>query len=70
MTKKTIEIIAKKYDVRVSVKKEQCKKIYGLHGFPNDVKKCLAEIEILAPHYFTEKGESGYYLYNGNYSWI
>ena len=65
MNIKTIERIAKKNGVRVSVRKEQGKRVIGLHGFLTSIQEIVQQIS----GYYIEKTESGYYLYSDKAIW-
>lgn len=64
MTLKTIKKIAGE-TVRVSVKKEQGKRVIGLHGFLSDIEYVLRNIS----GYHVEKSQTGVFLYSEKANW-
>ena len=64
-TKKSLQKLAKEYDVRLSEQREQGKRVFGLHGF-------LSDIEAMERHitgYYIEEADTGHYLYSERATW-
>ena len=61
----TIKTLAEKNDVRVSVQKEQGKRVIGLHGFLDDIQAVTRQIS----GYHVEQADTGCYLYSHKASW-
>jgi hypothetical protein len=65
MNIKTIERIAARNDVRVSTRKEDGKRVIGLHGLLGDVQRVAG----LLDGYWVEQATTGYYLYSDRANW-
>lgn len=65
MTLNRIQKLAEKNDVRVSLRKEQGKRVVGLHGFISDIQVVVNQIT----GHHVEQADTGYYLYSNKSNW-
>ena len=65
MTKQKLQRLANKFSVRLSEHKEQGKRVFGLHGFLDDIQAMEREIK----GYWIEQAGTGHYLYSEKAQW-